>query len=380
LSQDRLLQMLTAARANNRIGGMWRLVGLVLAGVLGLSAPDALASSPVKGGHYVFVHRLGADILSGGSLSVTLELTLANDGRELATRSGVFENLQCTPTNGLIDGVRLDGVFAPYRAVKLAGDGRFAYRSPAPVGGGRAFALSGGFARGGQLAIGSLSIHGATPCPTFHLAFRAPLIGRPNAVSSAPYSVCDRVLISKVDRLGIEEAYRVYDHDVGCTAAREIARRWRASPTCRQLTTGHQCTVTAATCRAIRGGRFNALSSASCRPSARPHGVAELVHYQPCPPPKTSQGGDVLMWAINLDCQAATAFPVDTLIGDPDNGTGPCGDIFSLDAKSVACNPVAGYVCRARIAYFGPDSGSRARCVEQQDGFRALEFDYDALQ
>ena len=357
---------------------MSRLVGPLLACVLGLGVSDALASTPVKGGHYVFVHRLGPDIFSGGNFSLTLELTLANDARELATTSGMFENLQCTRTNGLIDGVRLDGVFAPYRALGIARDGHFAYHGPPPMDGHRSFALSGGFTRGGRLAVGSLSIRGAKPCPTFHLAFRAPLISRSNAANSGPYAVCDRVLIRQVDRLGIEEAYRVYDHDVGCTTARELARRWRASAPCQQMTNGHRCNVKGAICRAVEGGLFNALSSARCRPTAHPQGVTEFVHYQPCPPPKTSLGGFQYMWAINLDCQSATGFPVDTLIGDPDSETGPCGQIFSLDAKSVACAPVAGYACRARFASFGPNTGFHARCVQQQDGFRALEFDYDA--
>jgi hypothetical protein len=67
---------------------MSRLVGPLLACVLGLGVSDALASTPVKGGHYVFVHRLGADILSGGNFSLTLELTLANEARELAMTEG----------------------------------------------------------------------------------------------------------------------------------------------------------------------------------------------------------------------------------------------------------------------------------------------------
>lgn len=172
------------------------LVGLALAGVLWLGAGDALAAAPVKGGHYHFVRSLGRDKATDTRLQVEVELTLANDGRELAYPSGVSEQVACGPGDTLTDGLAFDGaVDAPYRALAVSRGGRFSAHGfflDEP----RRFRLTGTFTRDGRFAVGALSVHGGkASCPMLHLTFRAPLVGRPNAPRPGRHSVCDRVIV-----------------------------------------------------------------------------------------------------------------------------------------------------------------------------------------
>ena len=77
----------------------------------------------------------------------------------------------------------------------------------------------------------------------------------------------------------------------------------------------------ASTCEAVRGGRFSPLAGVLCQ---SPSGASvELVHFVPCRPPAVSDL-EISLWAINLDCAAARAFPIPELVGDEANGTGPC--------------------------------------------------------
>jgi hypothetical protein len=360
---------------------MPHLVGLVLIGVLWLCAGDAMAAAPVKGGHYHFVHVLGRDRSTSTTFEVEVEVTLANDGRELAYPSGVSEQLACGQNDTLTDGLAFDGaVDAPYRALAIKPDGRFSAHGLF-LSETRRFGLTGTFTRGGRFAVGTLVVRGGKrSCPSLRMAFRAPLVGRPNAPRPDRPSVCDRVTIRQLERIGTDESYRIYDKGVGCTTARQIARQWHASPTCQHLAPGGFCRLAGATCRAVTGGQFNGLVSAQCASAARPHGVAEFVHYQPCTPPKSDNDASIMMWGVNLDCAAAAAFPIDALIGDRDpeteTDTGPCGTTYDLPFKAVTCTPVGGYACRARNADFGGEPGFYAVCVQQQDAFRALVF-YD---
>jgi hypothetical protein len=350
-----------------------------LAGVLWLGASEAAAAAPVKGGHYHLVHVLGHDRSTFTTFEVEVELTLANDGRELAYPSGVSEQLKCGRNDTLTDGLAFDGaVDAPYRALAIKPDGRFSAHGLF-LSETRRFRLSGTFTRDGRFAVGTLVVRGGkASCPDVHLAFRAPLVGRPNAPRADRHSVCDRVTIRQLELSGNDETYRVYDKGMGCTTARQIARQWHASPTCRHLPSGGLCHLAGAACRAVTGGQFNGLVSAHCTSTAHPRGVAELVHYQPCAPPKSNNDATITMWGVNLDCAAAAAFPIDTLVGDPERATGPCGGIYDLTFKPVTCSPVGGYACRARDANFDSEPGFYAVCVQQQDGFRALVF-YDEI-
>lgn len=358
---------------------MPRLVGLMLAGALWMGSGNAAVAAPVKGGHYHFVMKLGDGNAGVASPEVSVELTLANDGRELAYPSGVSEQLACGRNAILTDGIGLDGaVDAPFLALAVAADGHFATRGRF-LGGTRRFSLTVRFTRGGGAAVGTLAVRGRNAaCPNVHLAFRAPLVSRPNAPPAGRPSVCDRVTIRQIERLGNDESYRVYDHGIGCTAARQIARQWHASPRCRQLMTNGVCHLRGATCRAVTGGLFNGLVSAQCSAAAFPRGVAEFVHFEPCTPPMANNDADITMWAVNRDCAAAAAFPIDTLVGDPESDSGPCGAIYDLPFKAVTCTPVGGYACRARNADFGGEPGFYAVCVQAQDGFRALVF-YDEV-
>jgi hypothetical protein len=330
----------------------------------------------VSGGHYRYHATLSGTSSSVASNRVFLELTLANDGRELAWPSNLSFDIACGSSD-LDDGAQFDDLYQARHAVQVASDGSFAWRSSPEPGSRSTIAIRGTFARGGRVAVGSMLVREDPPCRSFSLAFRALLTGRPHAPHPGRHSVCDRVTTRDEDsRTDGDEAFRVYERDIGCTAARETARVWRASPTCQRLLPGGTCELPGAVCRAVRGGGFNALVSAQCTLVAHPHGLTEFVHYQPCPKPKVPQGGDITMWAINLDCKTAAAFPIAALIGDPDRETGPChGSIYLLEGTPMDCDPVAGFVCEARTANFEPDGGWHARCVRQRDGFAAIEID-----
>lgn len=355
---------------------MLRLIAAVLMLVGGLGASDALAAKPISGGHYQFDAKLG-----GGDWA-SMDITLANDGREMAQPSFVRAHLDCTKTV-LVDNEVLDGTwFAPYRSVQVSAGGQFAFRSASEGGRSRRLvAISGEFAPGGRVVVGSLSFRENKPCRSVRLPFRARLVGRPNAPHRGVRSVCDRARIRELrPGEGLDEAFRVYEQDAGCTAARETARRWRASPTCQGLATGASCQLPGAVCEAVRGGAFDALVSARCTRTSPSHGVMEFVHYEPCARPTTpNDEADVWMWAINLDCATATAFPVATLIGELDPPSGPCDPILKVPGKNVSCAPVAGFVCQARGIWFTSGTEVRARCVDSGDGFRALEFRYDLV-
>jgi hypothetical protein len=344
---------------------------LLVVGVVAVCAPGVMAAAPIKGGHYRMVARLDRG-MAGLPHEVAVDFIIANDGRELAAPSSVWWQLRCDSS----DFQPLYGRYTPYRAVPVAADGTFLFRGRREPGFDSLTFIKGGFARGGRVAVGSLAIGGALSCAPVRLAFRAPLVGRPDRPHPGSRSVCDRVTIHYFDALDADEAYRVYDSGIGCTTAREIARQWRASRRCRRLSVGGRCWLPGATCEAVQGGTFNALVSARCMSRAHPRGATEFVHYRPCLPPN-SQTGTVTMWAINLDCHTATAFPVDALNTDDKTGVGPCGrDPWTVNGRSVACAPVAGFVCRVRAADIEPDGGWHARCVQQRDGFGALELDY----
>ena len=321
---------------------MFRLVVPLLCGALWWGAGGAAAAQPVKGGHYVFFRTLGSDVLGGGHYYVGVELTLANDGHELARPSFVGENVPCGKTNGVVDGIELSGsgsCFAPWRSGPTAASRRASRPHDLLDLRERTFCRrreGRGGHRGHPRAQSFMSaVPAGLPCaaarPTQRAARGTPL-------------GCDRVTIREVARLGgQDEAYRVYDRGIGCTAARELARRWRASPACQRLAPRRHLPEPRRQCRAVVGGPFNGLASARCTARASPNGLAEFVHYQPCAPPNSSDAAaDITMWAVNVGCATATAFPVDTLVGDAERATGPCGDIYSLPFTSAPAHTRGG--------------------------------------
>ena len=342
---------------------------LAVAGAL-TGACTATAATPVPGGSYRFAAHVGVNRVSG-------RLLLANDGRETAKYSWVSADLRCTGT-GYSDGEPLDGRwYDPWRAVQISPAGRFSFRSVPRVGDPRLIRLHGRFVGDGRRAAGIIDYRGPKGCPSFRVAFRAALASRPDPPQPGHVSRCDRVKVGLIgDDSERDEAYGIYERDVGCTSAREIARRWHASAACSSAQPGGTCQVAGASCQALRGGQFNVLVSVGCTPTARPEGIVELVHYRPCPkaPGHTLASPDalILTWAVNTECTAVTAFPLDTLLGDADGEGGPCGDVFVLEV-TVTCKPVGDYLCRARPA---GDTDFNARCVDGRDPFKAVEITF----
>lgn len=76
------------------------------------------------------------------------------------------------------------------------------------------------------------------------IPYRARLAGTPNAPVSGKPARCDRATIRYRWRRDSDDAYELSEQGVGCTTAREIARRWHAS-----------CEATAVPGAGLFGGR-----------------------------------------------------------------------------------------------------------------------------
>ena len=192
---------------------------------------------------------------------------------------------------------------------------------------------------------------------------------------------CDPVIVSSSDSGDLGDgSYATVEQGVGCTTGREFARRWNASRTCRALATGASCAIAGGECQAIAGGRFRALASARCSPPSKPTRTVELVQYLPCVAPKT-HADTFRLWAINLPCQNAMAFPIDELglvdYSGQDAGAA-CAPPPALEVgEHKTCRPLAGFTCTVTVRDFGPVAeGFRGRCREHENPFHELRFDY----
>lgn len=192
---------------------------LALAGAL-VGAAAATAAAPVPGGEYRFAAKVGLNELS-------MHLILANDGREAANYSWLAADLRCTGT-GYSDGEPLDGRwYDPWRAMQITPAGRFSFRSVPRLGDPRVIRLHGRFVGDGHVATGIVDYRAPRNCPSLRVAFRATLYSRPNAPHPGQVSRYDRTRVGVVgDTTARDETYGVYERDVGCTSARETARRW----------------------------------------------------------------------------------------------------------------------------------------------------------
>lgn len=347
-----------------------------LAGVAagGAGAGVARAAAPIAGARYAATIATAA-----GSASVVL--TLADDGRELASPSRIALREACTPTEELTDVLPLDGRSTrASRSVSIGAGGRFAHRSAPVPGSRRTLVVTGAFGRGGRLATGTARLREDRPCPDMTLRFRARLAGRPDAPRPGRWTPCDRVVTGwfdfpdtvagTIENVSLPNTYTISDHGSGCTTARELARRFDASLRCRDLPAGGTCGVHGATCTALHGGRSSPLASARCALRGRRAADAELVHLQPCLPPATAAIA-VGAWAIDADCEAATSYPFDALLPDA-GGTGPCGALAA--PGPFRCTQVAGFACRGRVLRAGPAPALRVTCVDTADPASTLRF------
>jgi hypothetical protein len=333
-------------------------VGVGLAVALFAVPAVAHAAGPVPGGRYV-------GSVNVRHAAVRVALTLANDGLEFANDSYLSASVSCSPSVGSAEDYLL---LSGNDAVNIRRGGRFRYSERVD---GRSW-VTGRFSARGHAAVGRFALRGSG-CRTIRGRFRAPLVGRPNATQPGVPSACDRVSLTYSEKFNADDAYRVFEQATGCTPAREFARRWDASRSCRALPLGGTCAVRGAVCQAIKGGRFSSLASVRCVPSNRPNGVVELVHFQPCAPNPDQRS----LWAINLACATAIAFPVQELIGDINDKNPPCGESPDTLSRPTTCRPVAGFTCRARSVLFEPDYGFHARCINDRDPTSALEMDVD---
>ena len=355
---------------------MWRGTGLVLGVFLWFGTVSPLASPPVVGGRYRFSSGVSH---RDGTYGV---LTVADDGGEFAHPSHVSAALDCgRGIRRVGDNLAVDGSYSALgRAIQIDPSGRFEGTVSDNLWSMR---LAGHFTHGGRVAVGTVHWHhlaGGDPsldskgkCNR-NVAFEAHLVSRPLAPRPGQHSRCDDVIVGYA--YDVEDRYSIYEKEAGCTTARETARQWEASSACRGLATGASCELATATCTAIRGGRFNRFASARCVPSKNPSGELEFVHRRPCKPPR-SRAPDVFAWSINVDCSAATGYPVDSLLPD-DQGHGPCGEDVFISQGKVRCHSVAGYSCTLTPTTFGPDLGFRAVCTNDTDRFQAIQLDYEA--
>jgi hypothetical protein len=340
------------------------IVLLTVALALGLPT-RANASIPVAGGRYL------THTVLGHGVHLSVRLRVANDGREFADRSRLSLSIPCRGF-GLADRVSFDGAGLGTRSVAVDRRGRFVHRETGRFSTSLPYLIRGRFVDRGRLAIGNIHSAGSSECRAFQGRFRARLMSRTVPPPPGAPSRCEIVEVAYPSRLA-PRFYGSFEASVGCTTAREIVRRWNAAAACRGLELFNSCRIPGAVCQAIKGGRFSLFASARCTSDRRAGGVVELIDHVPCPPP-ANHALIVWFWALNLDCQTAEEFPIETLI-DTSGPDAPCGEIAIT--PDATCRPVAGYACTLRGVVFGPDLGWHARCIANDDRSRALEFDYD---
>jgi hypothetical protein len=330
--------------------------GVALALAAALPA-GAHAARPVPGGHYVgAVHLRAAE--------VGIDLRLANDGREFADDSFVDSDIQCTADYSFSDTLFLSTSGDIGRAARITTGGRFRRSERGEHGVSR---VRGRFVKRGRQVIGRFDLPQAG-CRRLRGRFRARLVSRRPPPRPGDSAACDRVTVAFPRGLGNDEAYRPFEQGAGCTTAREVARRWHAARACR----AGRCEVAGATCEAVRGGSFSSLAGVRCR--LRAGASVELVHHVPCRPPA---GADMSLWAINLSCAAAGAFPVAELAGDDATATGPCGTALDLIERPTTCRSIGGFTCKVRSGDAPAAVVILGLCVRDEDRASALEFDYD---
>ena len=175
------------------------------------------------------------------------------------------------------------------------------------------------------------------------------------------------------DALGADIAVLAVERGYGCTAARELSRRWYATSECARGQLGARCVVLGSACASDRDARLGSLVTARCTRDSGQREV-ELTLRRPCPPPDR---GASKLWAVNLSCAGATGFPFGELtdVDERRPPEDPCaGGGAYYPGRRVTC-AVTGYVCALNPVTFGPDPGFRARCTRNDDRSQAIELE-----
>jgi hypothetical protein len=332
---------------------MWRLVAPLVAAVLLVIVAPAEASKPVAGGRYVshVNSRVGPDF--------DVVLRLSNDGREFAQSS--YVELETACMSGSI-GLDSDEAYQ-LRSVPVRRNGGF----DADEGD---MGIKGRFVRRGRVAVGSIWVAADGRCPPrrIRIRFRARLRDRPEATRPGEIARCDRTAVGNrdVDPSRVFVAYDVRARGIGCTAARELARRWHADPRCASSVVGGGCSVAGASCQAVRGGVLNARAVTRCVPARVPAAAVELVRLLPC------RSSGAVTWVINLDCETAgdVPLPVPAFTAETVEACGQLG-------RDTSCWRTNGYTCSLRVYRASWGSNRYGRCVLDQDRFKAFEYEYD---
>lgn len=188
---------------------------------------------------------------------------------------------------------------------------------------------------------------------------------------------CDDVYVSE------DSSYQLETQDVGCTIARKLVRSYAHAAQCRGLVLGRSCTTRQAVCRAVRGGGFNPLASASCRPRGQRRGLAETAYRGWCGEapvtwPYLLDDMRRELWAINTSCKAAADYPLlELLIGVPDAENHrlvpACQEPIRSDIQG-RCPPFSGYRCTETWSVDGSAMLYWGRCTDNADPFRAFDY------
>ena len=257
-----------------------------------------------------------------------------------------------------------DVVLASYdrqpAATQIRRSGRFHHRG-----------LRGRLVKCGHIAVGAFILrYCGRRLPG--IEFRAGLKRTPNAPVSGEPARCDRLTVRYHRSRDADDAYELSEQDVGCTTAREIARRWH-----------HSCKATAAPgrvcspgrladCRPITSGLWRSLAGVRCTVDKTPGAAVELEYHESCAPapPKDMFSDPIAIWAINLDCATVSTFPFAGLeTGEPDS---PCENSYGVYHR-LTCAPYAGYACWVRFVA-SEASGRYGRCRSLAEPWRAFSF------
>ena len=268
-------------------------VSAFLTVLLALAAPAS--ARPVDGGRYV-----GHVSFAGDRCRNCVRLVVANDGKELQRYSAVELSrdwrwvLPCDADFSFYSWALDD----PYR-VQIRDDGTFSQRIrylPRMV-----VRIAGRFSSNGRRVRGTISVRSRRPGCRMRATMRlkGQLVGRPQAPVAGRWARCDPYETGRWPR---DARWDIYDLDVGCTTAREVARAWLTDPSCRNLSVGTSCMAGGLLCGPVDRGERAPADQVRCLPPDASGPAVELLQTQHC---GDEDGIDI--WTRNVACEDALA-------------------------------------------------------------------------
>ncbi|WP_157592281.1 hypothetical protein [Solirubrobacter soli] len=276
-----------------------------------------------------------------------MTLVVADDRASLLSPSSIeYADVCPSGTPGAPAATTVSDAEVP-EGTRITRRGRFAWRERL---GRTRLAVAGGFERRGRVVRGTLTLRSSDParaaCPEVVLSFRARLSGRPYRPRAGRVMRCPRPF----GFFGFGINVQPLHVKGGCTAAIELADRWRRKRACRSGPTRlHRCVVAGHVCEPTWAAELSPLAGVRCSDARHPAARYELVVGWGCNGVDT----ELVAEAINVSCATARAvlhaWADETACSEP-------------RAVGAACTPLTGWRCRALVADFEPAGLVSSRC------------------